>query len=223
MLCEFLLGSFAWGRMPSERRRRLLEVAFVVATGAVNVAPTDALFPQIVFVVAAVFGWGTYAWLRWRSSDARAQVLVSWGLSRCGLANAWRATSLFGLLAIACIAAIGAVRGTLTLHWHMLPLLCLYPIWGLVQHYLVQVVLVDNLVALGSRMPAVLTAAALLFGAAHMPNAELSAATALLGLVFAMLWLRWRNLWPLALWHGWLGVAFYFWVLGVDPLEGVLA
>ena len=207
----------------NERRRRCLETVFVLATGAVNVAPTDRLFSQGVFVLVALCAWTSYSFLRWRASSTRAEVLTSWGLGRGDLAASWRATSIFGLVALACIAGIGAARGTLTLHWHMLPLVCLYPIWGLVQQYLVQVLLVDNLVALRCPLALVMGAAALLFGAAHLPNVELSLATALLGLVFALIWLRWRNLWPLALWHGWLGVAFYFWALGVDPLEKVLA
>ena len=47
-------------------------------------------------------------------------------------------------------------------------------------------------------------------------------ATALLGLVFTPIYLRWRNLWPLGLYHGWLGALCYFWVIGRDPLLEIL-
>lgn len=59
--------------------------------------------------------------------------------------------------------------------------------------------------------------AALLFGAVHLPDLRLAAATCLLGAVFTLIYLRWRNLWPLGLYHGWLGVFFYYWVLRRDP------
>jgi hypothetical protein len=51
-------------------------------------------------------------------------------------------------------------------------------------------------------------AAALLFGAVHLPDMRLTAATCVLGAVFTMIFLRWRNLWPLGLWHGWLACSF---------------
>jgi hypothetical protein len=38
-----------------------------------------------------------------------------------------------------------------------------------------------------------------------------------LGLVYIPLYLRYRNLWPLGFYHGWLGTLFYLWVLGRDP------
>ena len=46
---------------------------------------------------------------------------------------------------------------------------------------------------------------------------KLVAATGLLGAVFALIYMRWRNLWPLGLYHGWLGVFYYYWILGRDP------
>jgi hypothetical protein len=36
------------------------------------------------------------------------------------------------------------------------------------------------------------------------------------------IFLRWRNVWPLGICHGWLGVLFYFWVLGRDPWLEIL-
>jgi membrane protease YdiL (CAAX protease family) len=102
----------------------------------------------------------------------------------------------------------------------MLPLLILYPVWGLFQQLLVQGIVVRPL-ALGvtpvvSPATAIALSAAL-FGAVHLPDTTLAAATAVMGLVFTPFYLRWNNLWPLGLFHGWLGVTFYFWCLGRDP------
>lgn len=111
---------------------------------------------------------------------------------------------------------IGAARGTLVLDAHLLPLLVLYPLWGLVQQVLVLGLLVHNALALGAPRPAAVALAAAGFAAVHAPDWTLCAATALLGLINAVLFFRYRNVWPLALLHGWLGALFYRWVLARD-------
>jgi len=59
--------------------------------------------------------------------------------------------------------------------------------------------------------------AGILFGLVHLPHVQLAVATAALGAVFTLIFVRWRNVWPLGVCHGWLGVFFYYWVLGRDP------
>jgi hypothetical protein len=50
------------------------------------------------------------------------------------------------------------------------------------------------------------------FGLVHALNFRLVAATFLLELLIVPLYLKHRNLWPLAVLHGWLGGLFYLWV-----------
>ena len=107
----------------------------------------------------------------------------------------------------------------------MIPLLILYPAWGLVQQFLVQSMVTSNLSDasgwLGSPY-AVTPISASLFGGVHVPSWKLTAATFVMGLVFTPLYLRHENLWPLGLYHGWLGVLFYQWVLERNPLKRML-
>jgi hypothetical protein len=58
---------------------------------------------------------------------------------------------------------------------------------------------------------------AVLFSIAHVPNLDLTFATFCVGMIFVPLYLHFRNLWPLGLYHGWLGALFYLWVLGRNP------
>lgn len=51
----------------------------------------------------------------------------------------------------------------------------------------------------------------------HLPSWKLAAGTFGLGLAYTPLYLHHRNLWPLGLYHGWLGVFYYFWVLERNP------
>jgi hypothetical protein len=59
------------------------------------------------------------------------------------------------------------------------------------------------------------TASVIITGILHLIFVE--ALNACLGLAFTQIYLRWRNLWPLGIYHAWLGVFAYFWVLHRDP------
>ena len=60
-----------------------------------------------------------------------------------------------------------------------------------------------------------------LFAFIHFPNGLLMLATGLMAGLFIPCYLRDRYLWPLGLYHGWLGTFFYLWVLGKDPWVSV--
>src|SRR5262249_24483514 len=130
------------------------------------------------------------------------------------------ATSLFALPALLTMWWMAHAQSAAVFNWRMLVLLGLYPVWGLVQQLLVQGIFVRPVTAAGAgvlKKLSVTVLAALLFAAVHLPDVKLAAATCLIGAVFTTIYIRWRNLWPLGLYHGWLGVFFYYWVLGRDP------
>jgi len=204
-------------------RRTRLEVAAVFLTGVLHPVFGRVLHLQAVFIAAALIGWASYIALRVRRDPS---LIHEWGFSSHGLARGTLATAVAAAVGFIGMGAIARAEGTLRVHWHMLPLLLLYPVWGLVQQFLVQAIFVRPL-CLGPRplvAPFVATViAAVLFAAVHLPGLRLTVATGLLGLVFTPIYLRWRNLWPLGLFHGWLGVAAYFWLLQRDPWVELLS
>ena len=96
--------------------------------------------------------------------------------------------------------------------------LLLYPVWGLVQQWLVQALVVDPLRDWGLGTVGLVLVGAVGFGAVHLAHPPLAVATAVMGGCYVLLFQRWRNLWPLAVCHGWLGSLFYPWVLDRNPL-----
>ena len=198
------------------------EVAVVVATGGLHHLFLHVIGFHGVFIAVAVLGWTTYVVVRAKRDSA---ILNEGGFTRVGLRAAFVATSWVSLVGVIGLASIGAWRGHLRLHWHMLPLLALYPIWGVIQQFLVQALFARNLALtrVGTRFKAaVVFASALVFASAHLPALDITFATFLLGLGFTPLYFRFRNLWPLGVYHGWLGLCFYFWVVARDPLEKIL-
>ena len=207
----------------SSTKPNWVEVGLVVGTGGLHHLFLHVLGFHGIFIALAVVGWTTYVV---RKARQHPDVLVDWGFTRRRLRETFIVTSLVAVFGGAGLAAIGAARGHLALHWHMLPLLGLYPIWGVIQQFLVQGLFAANLAKteLGIRHQlVVVVASALVFASAHLPAADITLATFLLGMAFTPIYLRFRNLWPLGLYHGWLGLAFYFWVVARDPLEKVLS
>ena len=89
----------------------------------------------------------------------------------------------------------------------------------LVQQWLVQALVIDNLSVLCRvSLWGLVILGGLGFGLIHIEYPWLVVATGLLGGVYVVLFLWWRNLWPLAVVHGWLGSLFYPWVLGRNPI-----
>jgi hypothetical protein len=202
---------------PGDPRRARWEVAAVVLTGCAHLFFEEVLHAKAPFIFLAAAAWISYVVFRLRQDPA---LLRAWGFRLDGLGAAFAAPTLFSAAAAGSIAAVAAARGTLEANPHLLPILLLYPLWGITQQFLVQALVARNLepaVPRGLLVPIV----ASLFAIVHAPDAVLMAATFILGLFFTPMYLRWRNLIPLGLYHGILGALVYFWVLGRDPWREV--
>ena len=193
-------------------------MAAAAATGTLHPIFVDVLHLKALFIALAFLGWGSYFVLRVRRGR---WVLAAWGFRRENLLPASLASAIVLLCGVLAIL-LAARSHALAVHWHMAPLFLLYPVWGLVQQFLVQALFVRNLKEAGAPAFLVVLAAGFLFGIVHLPDVKLTLMTAALGLVLTPIYLRWRNLWPLAVCHGWLGVFAYFWLLGRDPWVEVL-
>jgi hypothetical protein len=171
------------------------------------------------FIAFTILAWAAYFALRIRQSPKN---LRDFGLSARDLKRSARAAAVVLVVGVALCLIIGLSRGTVRFTPQMLILALLYPLWGLVQQLLVQAMVVRNLLPIFS-LPVVVAIAAVLFGLVHLPHFELALAAASLGAVFALMFVRWRNVWALGICHGLLGVFFYFWVLGRDPWLEIVA
>lgn len=194
-------------------RRALLEMGAVVLTGVGHLAFSE-IGASYAFIPLAALGWGGYVYWRARTDPG---FLGRAGFTGRNLGAAFRDASLVAAGSVALMAVVGAARGTLQLRWRTLPLVALYPAWGLVQQFLVQGLFARHLASapgpLGSPWMVTPVSAAL-FGAVHVPSWALVAGTTALGTAFTPLYLRHRNLWPLGLYHGALGALYYDWVQG---------
>jgi hypothetical protein len=131
-------------------------------------------------------------------------------------------TVIFVVATIA-MAWYGVTNGRVLWEGHILFLLMLYPLWGILQQFLVQALGVANLMKLFPEQGwmVAMPVGIVLFAIIHFPNGLLMISTGVMAGLFIPCYLREQNLWPLGLYHGWLGTFFYLWVLGKDPWVSV--
>lgn len=135
------------------------------------------------------------------------------GLRAMGLraANFFRSLWVVGAaLAVSGIAVATAARMH-TLHGPSAPLPLIegfwaYAIWSGVQQFLLQCFFLSRLLRLLPKPRQAAFAAAGLFALAHLPNPVLAVLTVVWGSVACLVFLRYRNLYPLAIAHAVLGI-----------------
>jgi membrane protease YdiL (CAAX protease family) len=133
--------------------------------------------------------------------------------------NFWRSLWIAGAALLVAGAAMGVAA-----HFHTLKLphgplaflgtYCAYAIWAGVQQFLLQGFFLLRFLRVVADARLAALAAALLFALAHVPSVLLAPAAFLWGLCACLLFLRYRNLYPLALAHAILGIAIALTVPG---------
>lgn len=215
------MSALVWGiRVAREAvPREVRELGAVLATAALHLAWPLTDLSRGFFVGPLVVGWALYVWTRARRDPT---ALAAWGLRREGWAPTALACAALTAVTLPPMIAYGLAQGVVPSASMGVAVLC-YPAWGLVQQLLVQGIVTAGLTKLPGRYghPALaVLVSATLFSLAHWPDPVLMVATFGLGLLLAPMWLRWRNLWPLAFAHGWLGTVLYYFVMMRDPLAG---
>ena len=175
---------------------------------------------EILIPYALILGviWTPRPIQRWLWILAAAVVVfvtvISWpGLDAIGLRRKNFLRSFWIVPAAMAVASAGvAVAGHLhTLYLHGGPLWLienywLYAVWSFVQQFLLQSFFLARFLRVLPRKWMAVLAAALLFSAAHIPSCILVPATFVWGLAACSLFLRYRNLYPLAMAHAILGI-----------------
>jgi hypothetical protein len=172
--------------------------------------------PNPFFIAGACLFWTAFVVVRVCQDRG---ILRRWGFRADNLARASAVPAALLIVVASAFAVYAGPHGTLRFPPHAAWLLLLYPAWGLVQQFLVLAVVVGNLEqvpVLARRKGWLVVLGAALFASVHAYDGWLVAGTFFLELVLVPLYLRYRNLWPLGVLHGWLGALFYLWILGRD-------
>jgi membrane protease YdiL (CAAX protease family) len=125
-----------------------------------------------------------------------------------------------GVISISLFFLVGNYFETIIINKNIIPILLLYPIWGIIQQFIVVALVAGNLrdmenLKLSNLLIILLTS--MVFAVVHFPFLTLVGGTFLLALVYATVYLKKKNLIVLGLYHGWLGAFFFYTIVGRDP------
>jgi hypothetical protein len=197
------------------------EIAGILLTGLGKFLLADWLGWQLVFIVAACLFWVGFVARRTRANPAS---LSRWGFTARGLGKS--ITRLFPCAVLALIVTVvyGILSARLLVHWHLVLILLLYPVWGLVQQFLVVALIAGNFER-HSRIPkwGIVLLTALIFAVIHVPALPLVGASFVVATITTTIYFQARNLWALGVFHGWVATFVYFFVLGQDPWHEVVS
>jgi membrane protease YdiL (CAAX protease family) len=189
------------------RRRALLEL--VVGYGLILLVIWSERPLQRVLYYAATLFLVAVLWMSFHSASAM-------GLRRT---NFWRSSWVIGVALL-----IAAMAVAIALHFHVMhplegPVPFLRRYWGyMLWSFVQQILLVDfflrRFLRLLSRPSSAVLATAAVFAAAHLPNPVLTVVTLVFGTAACLIFLRYRNLYPLAIAHAILGITIAITVPG---------
>jgi membrane protease YdiL (CAAX protease family) len=206
---------------PGTDQQRKYEIIAVLMTAVGKFVFMDFLQWKLVFIVVSTIGWSAYVLYR---SKKDSGILAHWGFRTDNFKKGLLMVLPFGVVAVVSFFIIGYFLGTINLNWHIIPILLFYPIWGVIQQFLVIGLMAGNLQDLENQKlskPVIIVLTALLFGVVHYPYYWLMVGTFALALFYGFIYLKERNVYVMGLFHGWLGGLFFYTVVNRDPFAEV--
>jgi hypothetical protein len=203
-------------RRSLSNRTRLLEITAVALTGLGKFLLVDYLHLKFWYVTLVCLVWTVYILFRIRADRSLPGY---WGFRKEGFKSSLKIVLPLSIVLVTAFVIVGKANDTLILNWHLLPILVLYPLWATIQQFLIIGLITRNLDDYeGKDIPksVILVVASTVFSIVHYPSVPLMVATLFLAMLYTVLYLKYRNLWVLGLFHGWLGGFFYYFVLGRD-------
>ena len=199
-------------------KRRVLEISAVILTAIGKFVFMDYLNWRFAFVTVAIISWSIYII---HSDRTRTGIIKYWGFRTDNFKSVIRKVLPFGVLSVIVFFAVGLYQNTINISWHIIPILIMYPIWGIIQQFLLIALTAGNMQDLKGQYLnkwIIILFSALLFASVHYPFVWLIIGTFILAVFYGFIYLSERNIYVLGLFHGWLGGLFYYTVLGRDPL-----
>ncbi len=201
---------------------RLFEICAVVVTGVCKFIFVDIYPAKFWYILCTVAFWSAY--VSYRAAAAK-DVFRHWGFRVDTFGAYFRTLAPFAIPSIVAFAVYGVWADTITFNVNIIPVLILYPAWGVIQQFLVIGLIAGNLNDMqGWHMPRPVNAlvTAFIFSIVHYPSWMLIVGTFVLALIYTPLYLRYRNIWAPGILHGWLACFFYYFVLGRDAWAEVV-
>lgn len=195
---------------------RWAEIIAVVLTGLGKFILMDGFNYRFLYITLACVGWAAYIIYRSKRSP---WILAYWGFKQEHFKSTFLQLLPYALVAVAGFIIYGLQTGSIIISWHIIPIFIIYPIWGIIQQFLIVALVGGNLHDMSNiRLSpwVIIPVTAVIFAGVHYPFPVLIGGTFILALIYTYVYLKKKNLWVLGLYHGWLGAIFFYTVLSRD-------
>lgn len=207
--------------MRIEDNTRIFEIVAVILTGFGKFILMDLLNQRLVYIVSACLFWIGYIIYQSRTNKG---VIEYWGLSKVNFKKTFLELFPAAVLSVVIFIFVGNKMETNILNWSIIPILLVYPIWGIIQQFIIIGLLARNLKDIEIvKIPEflIILITAIVFAIVHYPHNLLIVGTFALAIVYTTLYLRQRNLIVMGIYHGWLGAFFFYTILERNPWDEV--
>jgi hypothetical protein len=176
----------------------------------------DWLGTRSLYIFVICIFWLSYIYYRHTSDPS---ILNYWGFRKENFLKSFAVLLPFIIISNVVTFLYGKYYNTIILSWHIIPVLGLYPVWGVFQQYLMVDLIAGNLDKLTARKFSkfwIIFLTSLIFSSVHYPSLFLMIFTFAMEVVFMAVFMKWRNLWALGLAHGWIASFLLYYVLKRD-------
>jgi uncharacterized protein len=198
-------------------KTKALEISAVILTAVAKFLFMDYLNWKLPFIIITIIFWVCYIIYR---SKRNPGITKYWGFRSDNFSQVIKIILPFAIAAFIILICIGIFQHTIKITWHILPILLLYPLWGIIQQFLLIALTAGNLYDYKNvKIPKVfiIIITSSLFGLIHYPFVWLMIGTFILAIFYSLIYLRQRNIYALGIFHGWLGAFIFYTVVNRDP------
>lgn len=200
-----------------------VEIYAVLNTGLLKFVLMDWLNLRAFFITAAILFWTFFIYNRYKKNP---QVFELWGIRKQNFLRSMRSLLPFGFIASVSILVYAFLTDTSLYNWHLIPVLIFYPLWGTFQQFIVAGLVAGNLEYNNMTNLSrnwIIIIVSFLFALMHAPHWILSGYVLLMEVIFLSVFLRFRNIWALGIYHGVVSTLFLYFVSGRDLFKELYA
>jgi len=196
---------------------RLIEITAVFLTVVGKLIYDNYQDQKSIIAAVIIAFWVGYIVIR---RITKKGLFKHWGFTKTNFRPAIICVGIVGAILICGIITYGLVRHNAKFNVNILKAIPLYIIWGLVQQFIFISLFAGNLkdlekIEIDKFLIVAITS--ILFSALHTSNDALVIVTSFMAIFCTFIFLKYRNLFPLGIFHGVVGAVFYYFALNEDP------
>jgi uncharacterized protein len=200
----------------NSRYFRIIELFSVTLTVLLKFILMDWLGMRAFYIAGICVFWMSYVAYRYYLDHS---ILKYWGYKKENFGKSQRILLPFVIASIGITILYAHMNGISLLNPGIIPVILLYPVWGIIQQFLLVCILSENLKNTSffiSRKYHLMIVVSGFFSLIHYPYLSLMVFTFIMEIVFLEVYMRWRNLWALGFAHGIIATFLLYFVLNRD-------